>query len=213
MSCPVAGLFVPEAFAIDPATCRDWIGRAPLAQVVTLGAGGLAASAVPLVFASDAPAAEELVGHVAARNGQAAELQGPALALFRGPDAYVSPRWFRERADLPTWNYVVVQVRGTLLPVDAAEGKLAILTRTAEVLERGRPAPWSMAEADPARVAQLLPHIRAFRLRIAAIEGAMRLNQNRPETEHANLTAGLAASHDPGAPGVAALMPTVASRV
>ena len=42
----------------------------------------------------------------------------PLLAIFRAGDAYVSPNWYPSKAEthkaVPTWNYQVVQVHGTI---------------------------------------------------------------------------------------------------
>ena len=41
-----------------------------------------------------------------------------STAIFRGPDAYISPRWYvngqRSGRVAPSWNYVVVQARGRI---------------------------------------------------------------------------------------------------
>ena len=199
-------LYVPPAFAAPAGALRGWIARRPFAQLVTFSAQGLQATATPLVFASDAADEAFLLGHIAGRNPQAKVLDGPALALFRGPDAYVSPRWYPGGADLPTWNYVAVQVHGVLEPLDGESGRRQVLARTISVMERDRPTPWSLDEAQPERVTALLPHIRAFRLRIDRIEGVEKLSQNRPEPARLALMAALQGTGDTGAAEVAALM-------
>lgn len=196
-------MHVPPAYAPAPARLRAWIVAHPFAQVVTSGPAGPLATATPLVFETDDPGETRLVGHIARRNPQAATLAGPALAIFSGPDAYVSPRSYLGKPDLPTWNYVAVQARGPLTPLDDVADARAVLARAIHVMERRRRDPWSMAEADPARVAALSPHIRAFRLRIERVEGAMKLSQTKPPGERTNVIAALAAD---GAAEVAALM-------
>ena len=72
-------------------------------------------SSTPIFFARD-DGRESLVGHMARRNPHAAALEDgqPALAVFWGPHAYISSRWYEEKPEVPTWNYVQAHVRGVL---------------------------------------------------------------------------------------------------
>lgn len=189
---PIAAMHVPPHFGASEVQIRAQITAEPFGQLVTCDSAGLAATATPFLFESDAPDEMRLLGHMANRNPQAATLRDgmPGLALFMGPQCYISPRLFLESPELPTWNYIACQLRGTLTPIDDDAGKLAVLARTAEVMER-QGNPWSLAEADMARVTRLLPHIRAFRLTVTRFEGARRLNQNKPPSERNNIMTGL----------------------
>lgn len=201
-------MHIPDAYAMDVEEVRAHLSENPFGHLVTFGASGLRATGTPFIFETDAADEMRLVGHMAARNRQASDLESgmAALALLAGPDAYVSPRWYRVKPDLPTWNYVAVQLRGTLEPIDDEPGRRAVLERTATVMERGRPDPWSLDEADQNRVGQLLPHIRAFRLTLERLEGARKMSQNKPFAERRNVIAGLLESDRSGPLAVAALM-------
>lgn len=204
---PAPLMHVPPHFEASQARIRTQILAEPFGQLITCDDFGLAATATPFLFESDDPDETRLLGHMASRNPQAATLRDgmPALALFMGPQCYVSPRMFLESAELPTWNYTACQLRGTLTPIDDDAGKCAVLARTAAVMER-HPDPWTLAEADMARVTRLLPHIRAFRLTVTRLEGAIRLNQNKPRSERLNILAGLLESGAGDSARVAALM-------
>lgn len=201
-------MHIPPAYAVAEHELREELARRPFGHLVTCGASGLRTTATPFIFETDAGGERYLVGHIAGRNGQASDLVSgmSALAVFGGPQAYVSPRWYREKPDLPTWNYVGIQVHGTLEPIDDEPGKRRVLSRTAEVMERHRAEPWSLEEADPERVATLLPHIRAFRFAIERLEGAHKLSQNKPPVERLNVIRGLLESGEPDALAVAKLM-------
>lgn len=176
-------MYVPASYrAEDP---RAIIRSYPFATLVTTGAQGLLATLTPIFFASDEPQEMELVGHLAARNPQAESLVdgADALVIFAGPHAYVSAGWYRERPTVPTWNYVAAQVRGTLVEANRDTDKMAVLERTTQLLEQGSAEPWTMEQAPVGRVADLLPHIRAFRMRIGTIEGATKLSQAQPASD------------------------------
>src|SRR5215472_1606526 len=84
----------------------------PLAWVVS--GEGKTARATPLPLRPILDAAGQvarLIGHFPRANPQVDALRrdGRALVLFQGPDAYVSPSWFGDRAQAPTWNYAAAQ--------------------------------------------------------------------------------------------------------
>src|SRR5262245_48608486 len=99
-------MYVPASFRLDdPARIEAIVDRFPFATVVAQGEGGLDASPVPLLFDRER---REVVGHLARANPLAKALAagGEALCIFQGPHAYVSPRWYVEPLNVPTWNYV-----------------------------------------------------------------------------------------------------------
>ncbi|WP_051330225.1 FMN-binding negative transcriptional regulator [Niveispirillum irakense] len=173
-------MYVPPQYrAMDPAAI---IHRYPFAQFITGGGDApLMATSTPICFERDGDETR-LVGHLSRGNPQAATLEEgmPILAIFAGPHAYISPAWYREKPEVPTWNYVTAQVRGRLTPIDDGEGQLAVLRRTAAVAEQGARDPWRLEKAPEGRVDFLLPMIRSFRIHVEAIEGATKLGQKHP---------------------------------
>ncbi len=199
-------MYVPAAYSAgDRVALRALIARYPFALLTTAGASGLWATSLPLVFETDDPDDDRLIGHLARRNGHAAALDDAAhvLAAFSGPNAYVSSRWYEERPEVPTWNYVAVQVRATLTPIDDDAGLYAILDRTTRVAERGR---LDLAGMPAGRSATLLPHIRGFRLTITAMDGTAKLSQTHPPGDRLRVIRGLLAEGDEGGREIALLM-------
>lgn len=176
-------MYVPLAYrAPNP---RELIRTYPFANLVTIGPQGVLATLTPIFFASEAEDEMELIGHISAGNPQAQTLEDgvEALALFTGPHAYISASWYRERPTVPTWNYVSAQARGRIICANSDEEKIAILRRTALLLEDGSDAPWTLEQAPEGRVAELLAHIRAFRIAIRGISGATKLSQAQPSSD------------------------------
>lgn len=202
-------MFVPSYYSpADEGAIRGIIGRYPFAILVSAGPSGPRATSLPLLFETNDPREQRIIGHLAKRNAQAEELDsaGEVLAIFPGPNAYVSPAWYRERPDVPTWNYVAAQARGTLNTIDDPEGKLAILERTITFMERCRPRPWRLAEAPAGRVEQLLPGIRAFRITVSSLEGVTKLSQTMPERDRLGVISGLTKEGDESGLAIARLM-------
>lgn len=122
--------------------------------------------------------------HLARGNALARHLAG-ATALFvaHGPDGYVSPDWYGLGPDeVPTWNYVAVELEGSVAQLDRDE-LVAQIDALSDVQEaRLAPKrPWTRAKADPARIDALLAAIVGFRLDVSGWRGTRKLGQNKPE--------------------------------
>jgi transcriptional regulator len=153
-----------------------------------------------------------LYGHLARANPQGREpASGAALAIFSGPDAYVTPSWYATKREtgrvVPTWNYVAVHAYGTAEFFDEADRLLAVVTRLTERHEGARPAPWAVGDAPAEFVAGQLRGIVGLRLPIARLVGKRKMSQNRSAADRAGVAAGLSAG-GPAERRVAGLIPS-----
>ncbi|MBL9012264.1 MAG: FMN-binding negative transcriptional regulator [Alphaproteobacteria bacterium] len=188
----------------DEAAAFEAIDAWPLALLVT---EGLEATHVPLLRDGDG-----LAGHIAKPNPHWQQtLDGaPALAVFGGPSAYVSPGFYATKAEhgrvVPTWNYVAVHVRGRLRWLHGADEKRAIVRRLTDRFEAGEAKPWSIDDAPADYVEAMLGGIVGVRLTIERIEAQFKLSQNRTEDDRSGVELGLAAREDSGSRAIARLM-------
>lgn len=202
-----ADLFAPAAYrADDPAAI---VREYPFALLVCAEGDEIWATSTPIVF--EAADQRTLVGHLARRNPHAGALRSgaSALAVFQGPHAYISPRWYAEKPEVPTWDYVAAQVRGTLETVDDPADLRRILSTTARQLEHGQEA-WTLDSAPPGRIEMLLPQIRGFRIHITGISGATKLSQTHPATDRRRVARALA--DQPDCSAIAALIAATIER-
>jgi transcriptional regulator len=179
---------------------------------VTTTAEGLVATPLPLLFDAEEGEHGTLYGHLARANPQARlPAIGEALALFAGPDAYVTPAWYGNKTIdgkvVPTWNYVAVHAYGPLEIFDDADRLRALVRRLTERHEAGRAEPWSIDDAPADFVGAMLRGIVGVRLPIARFDAKTKMSQNRPAADRAAVAAGLAASDDPRDRAAAARMP------
>lgn len=198
-------MYAPGAYsASDPAAIA---AKYYFAHLITSVNGASFATPTPILFETD-DTRSTLVGHIARANPHAQMLQPnqPALVVFSGPHTYISASWYRERPSVPTWDYVAAQVRGRLDPIDDEEGQLAVLRRVAEVAERGSENPWTIEQAPPGKVQQLLPMIRSFRITIERMEGVTKLNQTHPASDRLLVIQQLLARNDSDSREIARLM-------
>ncbi|MCA1662430.1 MAG: FMN-binding negative transcriptional regulator [Novosphingobium sp.] len=146
--------------------------------------------------------------HLSRGNALSKHLAGnDALIVVNGPDGYVSPRWYADPGQVPTWNYVALELEGPVRRMDA-EGTVALLDALAERHEaRIAGAPWTRARMDEAKFRQMLGAIVGFELEVRAWRPTLKLSQNKSADDRAAVAAGLEAA---GAAGVARLMRTLA---
>ncbi|MFD1625664.1 FMN-binding negative transcriptional regulator [Azospirillum griseum] len=206
-------MHIPPAFRDDDTDrVRDTIRATRLAQIITATADGPLATPLPLLFDETEGEHGTLYGHFSRANPQAHTPPiGDALALFMGPDAYVSPGWYPTKREtekvVPTWNYIAVQAFGPLEVFDDPARLLALVTRLTDRHEGGRPTPWSVADAPPDFIQAQLRGIVGLRLPIRRLEGKRKLSQNRNAADRAGVAAGLAASPLDSDRAVAPLIP------
>lgn len=206
-------MYLPAAFKEDRLDIlHDAIRRAGLAMLVTMGTDGIDVSHVPLLLdAADGPNGT-LHGHLARANAQwrTALPTASALAVFTGPDSYVSPSFYPSKVEhgkvVPTWNYVAIHARGTLRFFDDAEKLLAIVSRLTERHEAGRDQQWRVGDAPATFIRSQLKALVGFALRIDTLEGKWKMSQNRPTLDRAGVAAALSASPDAMDQEVAALV-------
>jgi transcriptional regulator len=182
------------------------------ATLITVGDDGPLVSHVPLLLDPGVGPYGELAGHLARANPQwrESDLGKPAVAVFMGPECYVSPSWYVSKRDhgkvVPTWNYATVHARGRLELFDHPRWLAAHVARLTDRHENRFAARWKVTDAPTDYIRGQLKGIVGFTLRIEAIEGKMKLSQNRSIADRQGVVAGLRSSERIGDRGIAALM-------
>ena len=206
-------MYLPSAFRQDDlAELHAQMQASPFALLTSAGAAGVQASHLPLLLAPDEGEFGTLYGHFARANPHWRDLQGgaEALAVFSGPDAYISPGWYPAKAEhgkvVPTWNYIAVHARGPVELIEEPERLLQIVSRLSDQHESGRERPWAVSDAPRDYLDSMLRAIVGFALPIRRLEGKWKLGQNRSAADQAGVRDGLAASPSPGDRELAARM-------
>jgi transcriptional regulator len=171
----------------------------PFATLITQQDGTLTVSHLPLLVDSKRGV---LRGHLARQNPQYADLaaNSETLAIFHGPHAYVSPSAYEEHPSVPTWNYVVVHVRGRGELVDEP----ILRTILDDLVGRFDPTGWRLNAPDE-YVRSALDAIAGFEIPIEHLEGKWKLSQNRSLADQSRVAAWLD-GQDEASRAVAALM-------
>ncbi len=169
-----------------------------LATIVHQGVDTLEANHIPLLIDPTRGPNGTLVGHVARANPiwqQAANQE--MLAIFQGPQAYISPSWYvskqRHGKVVPTWNYAVVHAHGTLRAIDDPEWLLAHVGAMTENNERDQPQPWRVSDAPAEFIDTMLKAIVGIEISITRLTGKWKVSQNRSAEDRAGVIDGLSA--------------------
>lgn len=196
-------MYQPPHFREEDLSVQHALIRAhPLGLLVTAGASGLVANPVP--FHLDAEASEKgtLRLHLARANGQWKDIRdgAPVLAVFQGADSYITPSWYQTKREtgkvVPTWNYAIVQARGTARVVEDAAWLLAQINAITSQHEENRAAPWAVGDAPEDFIRAQLKGIVGIEIEIAGIEGKWKVSQNRPAADREGVAEGLAQTPD-----------------
>jgi transcriptional regulator len=201
-------MYIPAHFAPDAALVDELLRNHGAADLVTVTPGGLVATMLPFIYVPPAgpPAAGQLGalhGHLARNNDQwKLGSAGEALAIVRGPDAYISPGWYASKAEhgrvVPTWNYVTAHVYGRFVVHDDPVWTEDLVRRLTTKHEAYQDHPWSVDDAPRTFVEGQLRAIVGVELEITRIEAKAKLSQNRPPADVEGVIAALREQGDKG---------------
>lgn len=190
-------MYQPSAFREDRLETLHALIRAhPLATLITAGTHGLIANLVPFTLA-DTGDKGTLRAHIAKANDQVDALKAGAetLVVFHGPEAYITPSWYAAKKEhgrvVPTWNYAVVQVRGTPRVIDDTvwlRAQIGVLTTGQE---SQRSEPWKVTDAPEAFIEGQIKAIIGVEIPILTIEGKWKVSQNRSAADRQGVYEGL----------------------
>jgi transcriptional regulator len=123
--------------------------------------------------------------HLANGNALTKHLAGKtALIVVNGPDAYISPDWYDGANQVPTWNYVSVELEGPVRVMDS-DGLTALLDDLSAVNEaKLEPKiPWTRDKMDPVKFDRMLAAITGFEMEVLAWRPTLKLSQNKPDVD------------------------------
>jgi transcriptional regulator len=181
---------------------RAFIADRAFATVCATIDGALAVAQVPVLVDGD-----RLLLHLSRGNPLARALPQRVHVVVAGADAYVSPDWYSDAHQVPTWNYVSVEVAGLLEATDDA-GLVDILRKQSAMYESRIPGktPWTVDKLPPDILAAKLRGIIGATLVIENLRGTRKLSQNKSEADRTGVCSALDDSGRPADREIAALV-------
>lgn len=194
-------MYVPNHFREeDQERLQEYIREYSFGLLVVSDDEGIEANHVPF-YLQVGP--DESLGHIQchlARNNsvwQRIENGAQVLAIFQGPDAYVSPSWYPTKAEtgrvVPTWNYLAVHVKGSAQIIQDPSWLKHHLRQLTDQHESKMVTPWSVDDAPTDFTERLVRAIVGVEIKVDILMGKLKASQNQPETNRAGVKAGLEA--------------------
>jgi len=177
------------------------------AALATSGSAGLTATHLPFVI-EEQEGRITLLAHMAKANPQWRDFAGggDALVIFMQPHAYVSPRLYDSRQNVPTWNYVAVHAYGRPLLIEERVAKLELQKKLIAQYDAGYLE--QMAELPESYIDAKLAAIVSFSIEVTRIDARYKLSQDKNPAERERIVRELEASGDSVAAETAQLMRT-----
>jgi transcriptional regulator len=202
-------MYVPEQFREqDVEVLQDFMEHFNFATLVTQSNGAMIASHLPFVLERHAGPYGALRAHLAKKNPQYEHLQSgsEAFVIFQGPHAYISPMWYANQRNVPTWNYAVVHAYGKPRMLGDEE-LIELLEKLVQEHEGPSPPGWAYDSKQP-WIAHMLREIGGFEIPVTDLQGKFKLNQNRTPADRQGVIDALVESEDPMKRAIAGLMKT-----
>jgi len=187
-------MYVPKHFKEDDFINQTrYIMADSFGSLVTSVEGEPYASHVPFYFNPYKGSHGTLFAHVAQANDHWKYFDSPhhSLAIFTGPNAFITPNWYKSDNTVPTWNYVAVHVYGRPQIIKETDAVLDLLRNLNSINENNITGKWTTEKMDQARLYAMLKNIIAFKIPVSRIEGKRKMSQNKKLDDHQSLIDGL----------------------
>jgi transcriptional regulator len=206
-------LYLPAHFnETRPDVMRALMRSRPLSTLVTQCESGLVANHVP-VQTLDEPAPLGCIrGHIARANPLWRDYRADtqALAIFQGPQVYVSPSYYPSKANtgevVPTWNYAVVHASGTLRFIQDTTWLRDFVAGLTATHEQQRATPWKIDDAPAPYIDKMLSLIVGFEFSISALSGKWKVGQNRTRADQQGVIRSLQSADDANSHEIATML-------
>jgi transcriptional regulator len=211
-------LYLPAHFnETRTAVLRALMRAQPLVTLVTTGGSGLLANHIPVQTLDEPAPLGSIRGHIARANPLWREYRSgtQALAIFQGPQVYISPSFYPSKAKtgevVPTWDYAVVHASGTLRFIEDAQWLRSFVSGLTATHESPRPQPWKIDDAPAAYIDKMLKLIVGFEFSIVSLTGKWKVSQNRPQADRQGVIDKLQAADDADSHEIAAMLASLES--
>lgn len=206
-------MYIPKHFEVtDSETIYALIREYPLATLITFSKGQINANHIPLTLSISTEPYMTLQGHVSRSNPLLNDIDAEieTLAIFHGPNAYISPSWYETKKEsgkvVPTWNYVAVHAYGNLKVVDDTEWLRTQLETLTDQHEANLLEPWSIHDAPNEFTNKLMESIVGIEMRVTKLLGKWKVSQNQPVPNKEGVIKGLQTSNQLGSLEMAKLI-------
>jgi transcriptional regulator len=168
----------------------------PFATLITNTESGIDATHFPVIIANK-EGKNSIQAHIAKANKiwESVKNGAEVLLVFNGPNCYISPNYYPTKVEtgkaVPTWNYVVVHVKGRISFIHDEKWIYNMIDSLTNEHESTQKIPWSISDAPESYINKMLPAIVGIEVSIDSIEGQWKLSQNQPDINKFGVIKGL----------------------
>jgi len=205
-------MFIPRTFKQDNIEdLLQLMAQYPFATLITLSETGIDATHLPMFVVKEADK-YHLKAHIAKANPlwKSVKNGSDVLVTFHGPNCYISPNHYPTKKQtgkaVPTWNYVVVQVKGTISFIHDSEWIYNAIETLTNIHESAQLQPWSISDAPDEYIQKMIPAIVGIEIEVTSITGQWKLSQNQPQVNQYGVVEGLSQSTDSNIVNIASMI-------
>jgi transcriptional regulator len=178
-------MFTPAEFvASEPNFAEKLIQAHPFGLLVSQASGTVLATHLPFLIQKKAENFD-LLGHIAAQNPQSQALNHECLAVFQGPQTYISPLWYQNPQNVGTWNYTSVHVYGKMIIFSEKQKVMDFFVKLYQTFDP-LALPHLLSQ-KPQYLGALFDHIVCFQMQVERIECTAKLSQNKSLADRSNI--------------------------
>lgn len=178
-------MYIPKYSEVhDLKLIKSFLEEYGFATLVNQISEGISANHYPFLVDQEG---EDLVlwTHLALGNPQWKSLSQSmkALVIFTGPHSYISPVYYKDPLNVPTWSYTAVHATCACEIVKDPQSAKELMKRLVETYESKNRTNWEYKLPEDFHE-QLQKAIVWLRLRVTSIEAKFKLSQNRDKDDY-----------------------------
>lgn len=192
-----ATMYKPEHFTeTDREAINDFIEANPFMTIMGHDGEKCYATQIP-VMTEQREDVLYIKGHVSRYSDHYPVLakNSEVLGLFTGPHCYVSASWYTKRGQASTWNYMSVQVRGSMRWFNENE-TMELVRELTHHYENGQENPELLEDMPGDYVSEHVKAIAGFEITVTSLDATFKLSQNRDDESYKNIVTQLMATDD-----------------
>lgn len=179
-------MYIPKYSAVEDLNfIRDFIKAHSFGTLITNSDSGMNANHYPFLMSVEEDTTY-LWTHLARSNPQWKTLENECLITFTGPHAYMSPTYYVEKLNVPTWSYTAVHARciGEVVSDNTLEREL--MKSLVTYYEEQNQTNWDYNLPEEFHE-KLLKAIVWIKFKVIDLDGKFKLSQNRNELDYKNI--------------------------
>ena len=186
-------MYIPKIFNNDDITnVISFMKKFSFGTIITSDNGKPIATHLPFVI-TERNDEIILTSHFAKANSHSKKMQQKeVLVIFTEPHAYISPKLYDKKENVPTWNYISVHTYGTAKILESNTEIINVLEQMIKSYDTEYLNQWNELSKD--YKAKMVKGIVALEIRINELQFKEKLSQNKSENEQNKIINNLAKS-------------------